>query len=78
MDLKQIKTASILIKIETNKIKKEHLIRQDKMHILNNILFFKYRTKQLKTTETNMKVTYPLLLIKISNFCICFSSFHLS
>ena len=31
--------------------------RQYNIHIFNKIIFFSYRTKQIKTTETN-KVTY--------------------
>ena len=32
--------------------------RQYNIHILNKIFFFKYRTRQLKTTETNKLITY--------------------
>ena len=47
--------------MKMNMIKKEcYLIRQDNtyIHIFYKIFFFTYRTKQIKTTETNMKVTY--------------------
>ena len=44
---------------ETNKVKKQcSLIRQYNIQIFYKIIFFKYRTRQIKTTETNKKVTY--------------------
>ena len=50
---KTSKTASILNKIKTKKVKKElYLIRQDNTkHKIN--FFFKYRTREIKATETN-------------------------
>ena len=47
-------------KNETNKVKKRMLFnktRQYNIQIFDKIIFFKYRTRQIKTTETN-KVTY--------------------
>ena len=42
---------------QTNKVKNEcHLIRQDNtiyIFIFDKIIYFKYRTRQLKATETN-------------------------
>ena len=37
-----------------------YLIRQYNigLHIFDKIFFFKYNTRQIKTTETNTKVTY--------------------
>ena len=35
-----------------------HVIRQNNIQIFFKIIFFKYRTRQLKTIETNKKVTY--------------------
>ena len=51
---------------------------QYNIQILLNYLF-KYRTKQIKTTETN-KVTNKkaTISIKICNYLICFCSFDLS
>ena len=31
--------------------------KQYNIHIFDKIFFFKYKTSQIKTTETNMKVT---------------------
>ena len=50
-----------LYNIETNKVKKErHPMRQDntiyKLSIKN--IFFKYRTWQVKATETNKQITH--------------------
>ena len=47
--------------IETNKVEKEHyLIRQNNTiyQFVDKIVFFKYRTRQIKATECNTKVTY--------------------
>ena len=43
-----------------NKVKKRTLFNNtiQYIHIFNEIIFFKYRISQIKTTETNMKVTY--------------------
>ena len=40
------------------RFKKDKTIRQDNIQIFINIIFFKYRTRQIKTTKTNNKVTY--------------------
>ena len=55
-------------KIETNKVKKEHcLIRQYNTQNFDKYIFLKYRTRQIKATETNKKVTYQAATsIKIS------------
>ena len=45
------------------------------MQIFDKIIFFKYKTRQIQTTETNKKAT---ISFKISNFLICFGSFDLS
>ena len=53
---KTSKTASILNQTEPNKLKKRMLFnktRQYNIKIFNKIIFFKYRTRELKTTETN-------------------------
>ena len=55
-----VRISSIYL-IETKKVKKErYLIKKDNknIHIFNKSIFFKCRTKQIKTTETNKKVTY--------------------
>ena len=53
-DVKQIKTASVRI-IDWNKVKKERylLTQYNNIHIFNKIIFFEYRTRQIKATETN-------------------------
>ena len=50
-----IKTACVLNMIKTNKVKKEHyLIRQDntRYKISIKLPFFKFRTRQIKSSET--------------------------
>ena len=44
--------------IETNKVKQSTLTRQYNIQIFNKIIFFKYRTREIKATETNKYVTY--------------------
>ena len=41
------------LKIETNKVKKERYLRQYNIYIFNENFFLKYRTRQIKATETN-------------------------
>ena len=48
------KTANVLKYIETNKVKKEHFYIKQYNTIyktISNIIFFEYRTRQIKTTE---------------------------
>ena len=47
--------ACVCVCIETNKVKKNsrYLIRQYNIQIFDKIIFLKYRTRQLKATETN-------------------------
>ena len=54
------KTANVLNQIETNTVKKEQVnkTRQYKIEMFNKNIFFKNRTRQIKATETNKKVTY--------------------
>ena len=49
---KTSKTASILNLIET-RLKKNTLISQYSIQIFDKIIFFKYKTRLMKTTETN-------------------------
>ena len=56
------RTARVLNCIKKNKVKKEcYLIRQYNIQIFYKIIFFNYRTRQIKTTETNKKVTYDFV-----------------
>ena len=56
MDLALIGRLQIIYQIETNKVIKErYLIRQDNTIIVFDIfIFFKYRIREIKATETNM------------------------
>ena len=48
---------------------------QYNIHIFNKAIFFKYRTKQIKTTETNKKVKQnilPQMIYKLGNICIIY------
>ena len=53
-------TASILNQIyKKTRLEKEcYLIRQDDNAMFNKIIFFKYKTRQIKTAETNKKISY--------------------
>ena len=46
-------------------------IRHYNIQIFDKIIFFKYRTRQIKTTERNKKGK-ATVSIKMSNFLICF------
>ena len=51
-------------KIDLNKILKRTLFNQTRQYniqVLDKIIFFKYMTRRIKTTETNKKVTYANL-----------------
>ena len=53
---KTSKTASVLNMIETNNVKKRTLFnktRQYNIHIFDKLIFFRYRTREIKATETN-------------------------
>ena len=50
--------------VKINKVKKGTLFnttRQYKIHIFNTVIFFKYRTRQIKTTETSTVVKLLIL-----------------
>ena len=54
-----------MIMVDRNKVKKGMLFyktRQYNIHIFDKIIFFKNRTRQVKTTETNKKVTLLILI----------------
>ena len=63
-----------MIMVDRNKVKKAMLFyktRQYNIHIFNKIIFFKNRTRQVKTTETNKKVTLLILIeTLVPNFFI--------
>ena len=48
---------------------------QYNIHIFNKTMFFKYRTRQIQTTETNKKVKQnilPQMIYKLGNICIIY------
>ena len=47
-----------LLSICRLKKKNHYSVRQDNVHIFNKIIFVKYRTRQIESTETNVNVTY--------------------
>ena len=57
------------IKIILKQIKKQMLFSTTRQCNIQ-IIFFKYRTWQIKTTETNKKITYDITVNKMSWVCI--------
>ena len=59
MDLKHIRLLAFYSRLKQTRLKKErYIIRQDNIQIFDKSIFFRYRMRQIKTTETNKKITY--------------------
>ena len=54
------------------------LCKQYNIQNFETIIFFKYRTRQIKTTETNKKLLILIETVILLTFFVCFCSFDLS